>query len=78
MPLLAAPFVPLHLGALHPVEQALVYLLAFGPFVVLGIVVAVRRRQDRLHDKHHVRPQDPHQDQPPGRRQDDPADQRER
>jgi hypothetical protein len=38
---------PLHLGALHPVEQVLVYLLAFGPFLVLGAVVLVRRRQDR-------------------------------
>lgn len=39
--------IPLHLGALHPVEQALTVALAFGPFVVLGIVIAVRRRQDR-------------------------------
>ena len=38
---------PLHMGALHPVEQALTLVLAFGPFVVLGIVIAVRRRQDR-------------------------------
>jgi hypothetical protein len=38
--------VPLHLGALHPAEQALVYVLAFGPFVVLGIVVHVVRRRD--------------------------------
>ena len=30
---------PLHLGALHPVEQALTLLLAFGPFVVLGVVI---------------------------------------
>ncbi len=37
--------IPLHLGALHPVEQALTVVLAFGPFVVLGIVIAVRRRQ---------------------------------
>lgn len=37
----------LHMGALHPVEQALVLLLAFGPFVVLGIVVALRRRSDQ-------------------------------
>jgi hypothetical protein len=37
----------LHLGALHPVEQVLVYLLAFGPFAVLALVVVVRRRQDR-------------------------------
>ncbi len=28
-----------HMGALHPFEQALTLLLAFGPFVVLGIVV---------------------------------------
>jgi hypothetical protein len=35
--------VAMHLGALHPYEQALTLLLAFGPFVVLA-VVAVRRR----------------------------------
>ena len=40
----------MHMGALHPVEQALTIALAFGPFVVLGIVVAVRRRQDRAAD----------------------------
>ena len=34
------------MGALHPYEQALVLLLAFGPFVVLGIVVWLRRRED--------------------------------
>ena len=37
---------PLHLGPLHPVEQALTLLLAFGPFVLLGVVLLVRRRQD--------------------------------
>ena len=37
--------VPLHLGALHAYEQALVLLLAFGPFVVLGVVVALQRRR---------------------------------
>lgn len=37
----------LHLGSLHPIEQALTLLLAFGPFVLLGVVVLVRRRQDR-------------------------------
>ena len=37
---------PLHLGALHPVELVLTLLLAVGPFLVLGVVVAVRRRQD--------------------------------
>jgi hypothetical protein len=36
---------PWHLGALHPVEQALTIVLAFGPFLVLGAVIAVRRRQ---------------------------------
>jgi hypothetical protein len=38
--------VALHLGALHPVERALTLVLAFGPFVLLGIVIAIRRRQD--------------------------------
>ena len=42
--------IPWHMGALHPIEQALTIALAFGPFVVLGIVVAVRRRQDRAAD----------------------------
>jgi hypothetical protein len=37
--------VPLHLGALHAYEQVLVLLLAFGPFVVLGVVVAIQRRR---------------------------------
>lgn len=42
---------PLHLGSLHPMEQALTIALAFGPFVVLGIVIAVRRRQERDADE---------------------------
>ncbi len=41
---------PLHMGALHPVEQAMTLLLAFGPFVVLGIVIVVRRRAERRED----------------------------
>jgi hypothetical protein len=36
----------LHLGALHPFETVLTLVLAFGPFVVLGAVIAVRRRHD--------------------------------
>ena len=40
--------IPLHLGPLHPFELALTFLLAFGPFVVLAVVIAVRRRQDRI------------------------------
>ena len=38
--------VGLHLGALHPFEQALTLVLAFGPFVVLAAVVAKRRREE--------------------------------
>jgi hypothetical protein len=37
---------PLHLGALHPVEQWLTLLLAFGPFLALGLVVWRRRRKE--------------------------------
>ncbi len=37
---------PLHLGAMPPFEQALTLLLAFGPFLVLGVVVVLRRRAD--------------------------------
>jgi hypothetical protein len=39
--------IPLHMGSLHPYEQALTLVLAFGPFVLLGLVVWHRRRQDR-------------------------------
>ena len=43
---------PLHLGAMHPIEQALTLALAFGPFLVLGVVVFVRRRaEDRAEDR---------------------------
>ena len=41
---------PLHMGALHPAEQLLTLLLAFGPFVVLGAVVWWRRRSDERAD----------------------------
>jgi hypothetical protein len=37
----------LHFGALHPYEQALTLVLAFGPFAVLGAVVWWRRREDQ-------------------------------
>jgi hypothetical protein len=43
--------IPWHLGGVHPFEQALTLILAFGPFLVLGIVIAVRRRTDRLEDE---------------------------
>lgn len=42
--------VPQHLGTLHPLEQAITIVLAFGPFVVLGIVIAVRRRAERAEE----------------------------
>jgi hypothetical protein len=42
----------LHLGSLHPFEQALTLLLAFGPFVVLGAVVWLRRREDADGQQH--------------------------
>ena len=37
---------PLHMGELHAWEQVLVLLLAFGPFILLGVVVFVVRRRD--------------------------------
>ncbi len=41
------PLPPLwHMGALHPYEQLLTVLLAFGPFAVLGLVIWRRRRED--------------------------------
>ena len=47
------PVLPLHMGALHPYEQLLVLLLAFGPFVLLAVVVVVRRRHDARDDAQH-------------------------
>jgi len=45
--------VPLHMGSLHPFEQAMVLLLAFGPFVVLAIVVYVVRGRDVADEEQH-------------------------
>ena len=36
----------LHLGSLHPFEQVLTLILAFGPFLLLGLVIWHRRRHD--------------------------------
>jgi hypothetical protein len=44
--------IPLHLGALHPFEQALVFGLAFGPFVVLALVIYIVRRHDLAAEEH--------------------------
>ena len=43
--------IAMHMGALHPFEKTLTLLLAFGPFVVLGSVVAVRRRHEADDDQ---------------------------
>lgn len=42
--------VPEHLGGLHPLETVMVALLAFGPFVALGVVVYLQRRRDDTED----------------------------
>ena len=39
-----------HLGPLHAQEKVLTYVLAFAPFVVLAVVVWIRRRQDAAED----------------------------
>jgi len=41
----------LHAGALHPYEKLLTLVLAFAPFVLLAVVVVVRRRQDAREDQ---------------------------
>lgn len=35
-----------HLGQLHAMEKALVGVIAFGPFVILAVVVHFARRRD--------------------------------
>lgn len=37
--------VPAHLGPLHPAEQLLVLLLAFGPLALLVVTVWISRRR---------------------------------
>lgn len=48
-----------HLGALHPAEQIATILLAFGPFVVLGIVIAIRRRSESAEEQRESEARDP-------------------
>jgi len=46
VPVPVPPLRPLwHMGSLHPYEQALTLLLAFGPFLVLGLVIWRQRRR---------------------------------
>jgi hypothetical protein len=37
---------PLHLGPIHPVEQVLIFVLAFGPLVFLALTIWVSRRRN--------------------------------
>ena len=39
------------MGALHPFEQALTLLLAFGPFVLLAVTIWLSRRRDDREDR---------------------------
>lgn len=54
--------IPQHLGALHPVEQVATIVLAFGPFVVLGIVIAIRRRAELAQERLEAEQSSPVQD----------------
>ena len=56
---------PLHLGDLHAYEQALVMVIALGPFVVLGIAVHVVRKRDLAAEAESAQ-------EPPGARERDP------
>ncbi len=40
----------LHLGSMHPIETALLLLVAVGPFVVMAVVVVRIRRRDAEDD----------------------------
>jgi hypothetical protein len=66
MPPVTALLVAMHLGALHPYEKVLTLVLAFGPFVVLGAVIAVRRRQE-AEDERDESASRPGPDRPTGR-----------
>jgi len=37
-------FLPWHMGAMHPYEKALTLVLAFGPFLLLALVLYLRTR----------------------------------
>ena len=36
--------IPMHFGQLHAYETVFLFALAFGPFVVVALVVTLRRR----------------------------------
>jgi cytochrome c-type biogenesis protein CcmH/NrfF len=39
------------MGAMHPFEQLLTLLLAFGPFLILGAVIWWRRHTEQTEDQ---------------------------
>ncbi|HET9498786.1 MAG TPA: hypothetical protein VFO98_00855 [Marmoricola sp.] len=39
-----------HLGRLHPYEHALVWLLAFGPVLLLAVVIHIARKREQHDD----------------------------
>lgn len=44
---------PLHMGTLHTYEAVLLAILAFGPFVILTVIVVVIRRRDAAAEVDH-------------------------
>lgn len=50
-PWLVALLVAQHLGALHGYEKLLVLLIAFGPFVLLSLVVRYANRRNAEEDE---------------------------
>lgn len=48
--LLSTPPLAQHMGQLHAYENFLVIAIAFGPFLVLGVVVFLIRRRDLAED----------------------------
>jgi len=53
--------VPLHMGALHPMESLVMAALALGPFVILAVVVTVVSRRDRRTEPGRPGPEGPAQ-----------------
>ncbi len=51
MAIVLVEILPLHFGALHPLEQVLIFALAFGPFAILAGVIWWRKRtEDAVED----------------------------
>jgi hypothetical protein len=39
------PVIPEHMGALHPYEQLIVLVLAFGPLLLLAVTIRIARKR---------------------------------